>query len=258
MAKTTNLPKAEILQRYRDGETIQSLADRFFRAYETMRGNLLRWGAEVRRTGPKRTHELNEHYFDVIATEERAYWLGFFLADGSVVRTGAGNWCARVELANDDIGHLEKLKRAVSYSGPVRRVAEKKSAYLSFASRVFCDGLIRHKCYPNKTAEHGTPEIQNHLYRHLYRGATDGDGSLLCYNNTWRYEYVGSPMFVARYQDWLMRNADVGRTKLIQHERVVSVRYTGTAQVRRIANLLYADAKVYLDRKYERYVELRS
>lgn len=30
--------------------------------------------------------DLNEHFFDVIDTEEKAYWLGFIFADGYVAK----------------------------------------------------------------------------------------------------------------------------------------------------------------------------
>lgn len=45
-------------------------------------------------------------------------------------------------------------------------------------------------------------------------------------------------------------------SQLQQRRGVWALRYTGTAQVRRIAKLLYEDANVYLERKYERYLQI--
>lgn len=35
--------------------------------------------------------DLNEHFFDVIDTEEKAYWLGFIFADGYVAKDNICN-----------------------------------------------------------------------------------------------------------------------------------------------------------------------
>jgi hypothetical protein len=258
MPRTTDLPKAEILARYVAGVTVQELATDYGRSFGTMRENLHRWGATLRRRGPAQRYTLNETYFDKVVTECQAYWLGFLLADGSVGQTGAGNFRLRVELSVIDVAHLEKLRNALGSDAPVRRCRNKGSVYTDFCAIKLCDGLISYGCVPKKTAVHGTPKLPGNLYRHFYRGVFDGDGALFWSGDGYRYELVGAPEFVMQHQQWLMRRADVKATKMFNRGLVLAVRYTGSRQVERIMDLLYDDAAVYLDRKFEVYKRLKG
>ena len=50
--------------------------------------------------------KFNEHIFDIIDTEEKAYWLGFIYADGCIsLKTNA----FEISLKYDDINHLNKF-----------------------------------------------------------------------------------------------------------------------------------------------------
>ena len=53
-------------------------------------------------------HAMNDYFFSDINTEEKAYWLGFMAADGSVNKTG-------IVINLKDIGtnHLEKFKETI-------------------------------------------------------------------------------------------------------------------------------------------------
>lgn len=258
MPRTTDLPKAAIVAAYENGTTVQELADKYGRSFGTMRENLHRWGAALRRTGPKRTHMLDETFFDNITTERQAYWLGFLLADGSVTIGGTGGAVVRLNLAARDRGHVAKFAGDLGSTAAVREAHGGKSAYVLLCSRTLCAALGRYECVPNKTAGHGTPKLRADLYRHMYRGATDGDGSFGRSAGGLWYSLVGSPAFVWDYQTWLMRNVGVEETKLAVRGPVLSLKYAGTTQVRKILDALYADAAVSLDRKQQRYADLTA
>jgi predicted DNA-binding ribbon-helix-helix protein len=259
--RTTTLPKAEICARYASGESIQRLADAYDRNFATMRENLHRWGASVRRRGPARTYKLDEDFFESIDTETKVYWLGFAFADGSVQQTTVGNWTFRVELQRADEGHLYKLRAALGSDAPIVPTDHdgNLASYLMVCSVRLCRDLIRHGCIPNKTyIGLATPILSSELYRHFYRGLTDGDGGIRPYPtaHSWIFDTVGAPVLIADYQRWLILNAGLGETKLIRRGIVSVVEYTGGVQVERIARLLYEDAAVFLDRKFMAYQEL--
>jgi hypothetical protein len=50
--------------------------------------------------------EYNRHIFDVIDTPEKAYWLGFIIADGYL---NDNKNMLRIKLGNKDKCHLEKF-----------------------------------------------------------------------------------------------------------------------------------------------------
>ena len=66
-----------------------------------------------------RKHHFNEHYFDVIDTEDKAYWLGFWFADGNIqfkkskYTDGTKGGVAEITLKATDKNHLVKMLRCM-------------------------------------------------------------------------------------------------------------------------------------------------
>ena len=58
-----------------------------------------------------RKHFYNEDYFKVIDSEDKAYWLGFISADGSVSKDA---YHIRISLSSIDIKHLEKFLTCIN------------------------------------------------------------------------------------------------------------------------------------------------
>ena len=259
--RTIPLPDVEIADRYQKGETISQLAVSFDVSDAVIKKRLQQQSEKLRRRGPGRTYTLNEEFFDVIETEDQAYWLGFLLADARVSRTGAGNWVCRTNLAAVDKHHLYRLAKSVGSDAPVKPGHDGESAYLDLCSVKFCQRLVSLECGPDKTSKHGTPLVPESLKHHFYRGFFDGDGSMfeMPTIKAWRFDVLGSPKFIAEFQNWLMPRAKVSKAKILTPKNSPpsrSLRYTGGPQIERICRVLYQDATLYLPRKYERFQQL--
>ncbi len=65
----------------------------------------------------RRKYKLNESFFEIIDSEEKAYWLGFLMADGSVragqSQDGTGHWNIRLSLATADKERIERFIEAI-------------------------------------------------------------------------------------------------------------------------------------------------
>lgn len=59
-----------------------------------------------------RKYKVNEDIFKTIDTGEKAYWLGFLYADGSVTFEN-GRYVLELGLKAEDVNHLEKFKRFI-------------------------------------------------------------------------------------------------------------------------------------------------
>ena len=249
--------RARFIARYTAGASVEELAKEANLAASTMRGNLQRWGAEFRRSGPQRTHTLDERYFDVIDTEAKAYWLGFILADGNVNKTILA--CS-IGLGLVDTDHLLKLAAAVNSSVPLASDNDGRLSVLTLHSAQLCRDLVRWGVIPAKTGRHGTPPIDPDLLRHLYRGFFDGNGSLFeCKTaGDWRFELVGPPPFIADFQAWVIARTGLREKKLVERPPVASIRYAGGVCVEQVMDLLYEDATVYLDRKHAKLQDLKA
>ena len=55
----------------------------------------------------------NIHYFDVIDTEDKAYWLGFLFADGAITKHDV-SYHIELSLQISDKEHVEKFAKALN------------------------------------------------------------------------------------------------------------------------------------------------
>ena len=91
-------------------------------------------------------YSVNENYFSVIDSEEKAYWLGFIAADGNI----GGIYDFRIELQKQDLSHLEKLKVALNSTHPIKLTS--KNTYLfRIVNKQFYSDLIKQGIYPCKS-----------------------------------------------------------------------------------------------------------
>ena len=60
-----------------------------------------------------RRYNVNHNYFDIIDTEEKAYWLGFLYADGYIRERKSGN-SLEMKLSIKDKHHLELFRESIN------------------------------------------------------------------------------------------------------------------------------------------------
>ena len=71
----------QICAEYQNGLTPIEISDKYGFHVKTIRNKLTKNGLKLKK-GPDNL--FNEHYFDVIDTEEKAYFLGYLMADGNI------------------------------------------------------------------------------------------------------------------------------------------------------------------------------
>lgn len=125
-----------------------------------------------------RKYELNERFFETIDTEEKAYCLGFIVADGSV---DEHHNRVRITLHQKDRDILEKMSRAAGSTSPVVHVPSKNQYKISFNSKLMVEDLARLGVFPRKSLTMDASmweHIPVDLQRHFLRGYLDGDGNI--------------------------------------------------------------------------------
>lgn len=124
----------------------------------------------------------DEFFFDNIDTEEKAYWLGFFFADGYLTQSSNN---LGIELKATEIKHLEKFRQTLQAEHTVK-VYHKNSTFGPQDNCRFVIGskhmkaiLLSYFGTVDKTHNGHLPKLENpQLIRHLIRGFFDGDGSI--------------------------------------------------------------------------------
>lgn len=212
-------------------------------------------------------YELNENVFDTIDTEEKAYWLGFIIADGSIQVRKSGQCIIKLALCSEDYLHLEKWKKFLQTKMPIKNyiVGNGKNnnktncCELTITSKNILQALAKYGIGPQKSHTVEIPEIPSHLVRHLLRGIWDGDGSVLYRTPRKKYpnnfipevQICGNEKILNKINDIFYTELNLKKSKLSKVSSIFLFRKQ-TRSAQKVINFLYKDSSIYLDRKYKK------
>lgn len=196
-------------------------------------------------------------------SEETAYWLGFIAADGCVFDYKNGAGCGfSIALKYEDSEHLEKLKSFLGSNHILYHNKKLNSTTLTIKRRDLFNVLYKYEIFPNKSLELKIPSyIIDTIYeKHWIRGYIDGDGSLA--TTSPREGYVALMVGVVGTEEvllWIRKHMNSSanpRRKTSDGQPQITLQ--GNHKVIRFLDWLYADANIYLDRKYKKYQTMKE
>ena len=209
----------------------------------------------------------NEHVFDVIDNEEKAYWLGFLYADGSISSQKSDNksrYVLELTLSAKDIHHLEKFNTFMKHNEYNIKYREKVNAYRwSVNNKHLWETLNSYGCVPNKSLILKFPNkrifTSKELIIHFIRGYFDGDG---CISRNLSSKSVSPDVSLLGTHELLTTikniinkediDCDIKRNKKYGDHNVWTLSFKKEPGIKFI-NLIYNDSAIYLDRKYKLY-----
>ena len=221
----------------------------------------------------KSPYRCNYNFFDVIDSEEKAYWLGFLMADGWIDYNASNNAGAiGVELQYGDIGHLRKFNKALD--GNYKITDRWRKCTLSKSDKKHHNCVLRiysTKMYlalrnlgftENKSFEACIPNIPDNLKRHFIRGYFDGNGSIS--NRSVGNCYIKITTASKRFKDEFIKLLSDNNISVAEYETVTEYGttvydpYIDGKEINRLnfLHFIYDDATVYLDRKYKRAMKV--
>ena len=211
----------------------------------------------------------NEHYFDQVDSEAKAYWLGFILADGCVLwNKSTRNYALQVGLQGRDIDHLEMLESDLSGSRLPVTDPRNGTVKLVWYSKSLARQLMNLGIEPRKSGTENRPLFPPHLARHFWRGVFDGDGSLTTQVKSstvvpeYRFSLAGSRLILEAFQQWAQSEVQIRPQKIAvarnsQGDTKTCVFYmNGNRQIAALATALYQESTRRLARKYTLYLAL--
>lgn len=260
----TNEIKKEMVLKYEEGFTGGQLAEYFGYYLGTIYKTLKKCG--VKRRHCHRIYSLDESFFENIDNEEKAYWLGFITADGSIRKVRE---YGRLHLALKvgDKLHLSKFLNALKSNHPIktytikarqiknRFIPQSELASVAINSQKIFDDLLKLNVFPNKSSCEIPWNGEPSLMRHYFRGLIDGDGTVgkYCYSNLsprWKIGLCGSRAILESFSNWVINYANINSSpKIFQQGKIHVIKYEGTKISRQLANVLYSDCTIFLDRK---------
>src|SRR3990167_2030318 len=261
MSKRTSVEiENRVIDFYLDGKSSKEIGEIFNISKRTCLNILKRNNIEIRDISYcQRIHSkfsLDENFFDVINTEEKAYWLGFFSADGSI---HSGNRL-EIGLNIDDIEHLEKFKKSIKSNHEIKiknKFCKKKNktyygCRIMFRSKPMKLALNKVGIFKNKTYNlKPYDEINSDLVRHYLRGLIDGDGCLSLKHHqiglTGTYEICGF------FRDKICEEINWFKPEILNDSRGADyhIVFGGAQLTKKIISYLYNDCSIFLNRKLE-------
>lgn len=265
--------KELIWEAYKSGKSVLSISRTCGYKYDVTH-RIIKEKHDIRNNGAYATkYNCNINYFDIIDTEEKAYWLGFIYADGYISKIEYG-FLFGLALSSVDNEHLSKFKVSIESSHPTNHYEAKGFKGKSEYSRVvinndyFCEQLIKKGVIIHKTDRLEFPDesiVPEHLIRHFIRGYFDGDGSITHVLHKKRnvdvfaVKTLGTKEFLKEvHKHFPTRYDKFNPISTREGSNTYSLDLGGNRQVNNILDYLYKDSNIYLDRKYEKYLYFKS
>lgn len=257
-----------VIEKYEEGLSgIQIGKDLNIKTYQ-VHYILDKHGVKKRKNGQNwKKYTAKYDFFETIDTEEKAYWLGFIAADGYVTnRNQIG-----ITLSTKDRSHLEKFKKAISsthkiYNYVYDTTYKKDTEYsrILITSDKMKKDLVSKGILEQKTFLLEFPVTESNLIKDYIRGYIDGDGSIskTLSDSGLLYEYqlkvMGRKDFLQGILKFLKQEH---QTLFKRHDDETDNYYFsigGNIQVEKVLDLIYGNANIYLNRKYQRYLDLKA
>lgn len=216
----------------------------------------------------KRIYELNEHYFDVIDTQNKAYILGLLYADGCNV---ISNGCISISLQEQDKYILDWINKEIGSNRPLvfidyhSKNSNYKNQYRLFiSSKYMCDVLNNYGMYQAKSLILSFPEWLNEsLYPHFIRGYFDGDGCLSYdekrHKCTTRIVGTGEFCnFISKLLNNMKCKNNITHPKQSGNNNTFVVQTPGNKSSEQFLDWIYADTEFYMKRKHDKYLYFKE
>lgn len=212
----------------------------------------------------KYKYSVNENYFSKIDSYEKAYILGFILADG---HNNIKRHTLEIVLHKKDLDILEKIKINMESNNKIlfTNYHNSHQAKLSIINKKISNDLLKLGIIPNKTYTAKLPIIPKKFYRPLILGIFDGDGSLCINKKQYDRGYLsitGTYEIIHGISSFLKKecnvNCHINQRYKERDNNNYNLNLCGNNVVMRVLNWLYFDSKIFLDRKHNRYLELKK
>lgn len=216
-----------------------------------------------------RKYEVDDTYFDEIDSHEKAYWIGFITADGSIEHIGCNTYRLGINLARRDKYHLERFKSDIGSTHPIidyetyLDVTGKTypGCVLRISNSKICHKLMSYGILPNKSAnENPCSQIPERFISSYLRGYFDGDGCFTTWfdekrnRNVATFNLIGSEEILEHFKSILVKELSISKINIRKDGVLYRFDISSDESVLSIYNWLYnKDTTLYLKRKKLRF-----
>ena len=257
-----------IYKMYKDGTKVSDIAKDFGVTNSTIYTRL------NRRYGPlgkeravnKRKYTVDESFFEIIDTQEKAYIMGWFYSDGS---NSVSPNIAKIDVAEDSVDILIKIREVIGSNARIIPMKNSANSYAGESAQTLYRLGIYNKRVSKQIAALGIcgnvtytrtwPEwLTEDLEPHFIRGLIDGDGCIsISKKKGFLIGYWGTEMMCEGLSKVLKKIGVEHRHKMDKKGHHY-IRITKQAECLKFADYIYKDSTIYLARKFENYKRMKA
>lgn len=196
----------------------------------------------------------NRDVFQNIDTPEKAYWLGFILADGCLhltnIKTFSGH--LSIDIGGVDCNHLYKFANFIeAQENIIQHTTHPDTGndlvHVQLCSKSTLQDLYNLGIKPNKSGKEEW--IETPFPADFIRGCYDGDGYIK--QNLASIGLVGSYNLLNQIQQHFLQQLQIQPKQIGLHDKIFRIEYTSLKDKQEIANYLWYEGCVSLDRKQQ-------
>jgi len=194
--------------------------------------------------------EVDEDFFKTW-TEEMAYILGYWFADGNIKSGEDKRYTFRI--SSNDKSILEKVQSSMKSKHKIYNRKSTNEYCLSIGNKEIYNDIIKLGGVPKKSLVNEFPEIPKEYIKHFIRGYFDGDGCITFCGKQKRVpciSFIGTKQFLNK----LMNHIPYRVNKITQRTKNNTYEIKFRSEIAQsILNFMYDKSSIYLDRKYNLY-----
>lgn len=253
----------EVVNMYNSGIGSQTIAKKFGVTRKTINKYLKRNNVIMRTTKDYFKYNPDLNYFEIIDTQNKAYFLGLMFADGWISRSGKNSYSIGISLQEKD-GYILDSFNSEIFNPPrkildIEKATEKHSnkKFFYFNGEKFFNDLKKLGCVERKSNVLNAPEnIPKELVRHFIRGFFDGDGGVHLYNQKRCKVTLTSTNDFCSWIGQVLKSSGIIENIYIDKcynniTHVINIHKK--SEIKKFHDYIYEDANFYLIRKKETF-----
>ena len=266
-----DMTELQIIREYNSGKSTTDIGKNYNVPWGIIHSVLKRHNIMCRnRMKMKTRNKINFDYFKNIDDENKAYILGFLYADGGNVGPAI-----YLTLQERDLEILKKIHKLLEMNNKICKITKtwKNDYYLKDRDKIYIyyrlsighqdvvKDLERFGVVRKKTQKIRFPVfLSNDLKRHFLRGYFDGDGCLTINKsrNKAKLDFTSNRLFCEDISIFIEEQTGNKMQVIdVKNKKISRTICCGNKKILNILDWLYKDANIFLNRKFEKYQQLK-
>ena len=196
--------------------------------------------------------------------QTNAYIFGIIMSDGCLKYEGRYRNRLAIRIGLNDYDMIETLHNYMCVGNKI--YCQGKQYSIKYRNEDSINFLMNYGLTERKSLTMRFPNLPHNILASFIRGYFDGDGSIVLthtqYNTYGQVSFAsGSKDFLIGLQNVLFNNFNIKSTLYDDGHKdtsTMTLKITKRKEIDKLFDIMYKDANIYLERKYQKFIELNN